>query len=89
VPLVARRSPGAVTWSVLGGLMGLGRFATIFSVTLLVQAPAVAWAILVPGLLVHTTFGILSGLVSAPLIRAAAPRAPVTADAAELQEGRT
>jgi ABC-type sulfate transport system permease subunit len=48
--------------------MGLGRFATIFCVTLVVQAPAIAWAILVPGLIVHTTFGVLSGLVSAPLV---------------------
>jgi len=39
-----------------------------------VQAPAVAWAILVPGLIVHTTFGVLSGLVSAPLIRAVVTR---------------
>jgi len=72
VPLLVRggRTPGAVTWSILGGLMGLGRFATIFTVTLTVQAPAVAWAFLVPGLIIHTTFGVLSGLVSSPLIRA-------------------
>ena len=57
-----------------GGLMGLGRFATIFTITLAVQAPAVAWAFLVPGLIIHTTFGVLSGLVSSPLIRALAPR---------------
>jgi hypothetical protein len=54
---------------VLGGIMGLGRFATIFTITLVAQPPAIAWAILVPGLLVHTTFGVLSGLVSAPLVR--------------------
>lgn len=91
VPLVARRNPGALLWSVLGGVMGLGRFATIFSVTLLVQAPAVAWAILVPGLLIHTTFGVLSGLVSAPLIRAAAPPAPIPSEEpiAIREEGRT
>jgi hypothetical protein len=53
--------------------MGLGRFATIFTVTLAVQPPAVAWAFLVPGLIIHTTFGVLSGLVSSPLIRALAP----------------
>jgi hypothetical protein len=28
------RQPGALAWSVLGGLMGLGRFATIFTITL-------------------------------------------------------
>jgi hypothetical protein len=50
--------------------MGMGRFATIFTVMLTVGAPALAWAFLVPGLIVHTTFGVLSGLVSSPLIRA-------------------
>ena len=54
--------------------MGLGRFATIFVVTMLVQAPGVAWAFLVPGLVIHTTFGILSGLVSAPLLHAVMER---------------
>lgn len=68
VPLT-KRSRSRLVWCVVGGLMGVGRFATIFVVTLLVQAPSVAWAFLVPGLVVHTSFGILSGLVSAPLIR--------------------
>jgi len=81
VPVLLRvhgtRQPGAVAWSLLGGVMGLGRFATIFTVTLAVQPPAVAWAFLVPGLIIHTTFGVLSGLVSSPLIRALlVPRAP-------------
>src|SRR6185312_6216008 len=89
VPLMLRlygsRSPGAVAWSLLGGLMGLGRFATIFTITLAVQPPALAWAFLVPGLIIHTTFGILSGLVSSPLIRALAappPRPEPTPEAA-------
>jgi hypothetical protein len=60
--------------------MGLGRFATIFTITLSVQAPAVAWAFLVPGLIIHTTFGILSGLVSSPLIRALAASPPPAVD---------
>jgi hypothetical protein len=49
-----------------------------------VQAPAVAWAFLVPGLIIHTTFGILSGLVSSPLIRAlaAGPPGPASPTAA-------
>lgn len=76
VPLVTARGrrPGAFVWSVLGGLMGVGRFATIFVVTLTVQPPKVAFAFLIPGLVVHTTFGVLSGLVSAPLIRAVLPK---------------
>jgi hypothetical protein len=77
VPLVAGqgRRPGVLVWAIVGGLMGLGRFATIFTVTLTVQAPAVAWAFLVPGMAVHTVFGALSGLVSAPLIRVVFDRA--------------
>ena len=63
------REPGPIAWSVVGGLMGAGRFATIFTVTLLVQAPAVAWAILVPGFAVHTTFGIASGFVSYHVVK--------------------
>ena len=74
---------GSCAWSVLGGVMGLGRFATIFTITLAVQPPAVAWAFLGPGLLIHTTFAVLSGLVSSPLMRAiaTAPKeAAATAD---------
>jgi hypothetical protein len=73
VPLFRRRA-GGLAWSVLGGVMGLGRFATIFTITLVAQPPAIAWAILVPGLIVHTTFGVLSGLVSAPLVKRATPQ---------------
>ena len=69
LPKDGTRKPGAFTWSLLGGLMGIGRFATIFTITLAIQPPALAWAFLVPGLIVHTTFGVLSGLVSSPLIK--------------------
>ncbi len=42
VPVVTRgrRTPGAVAWSLLGALIGVGRFATIFGVTLIVAAAA-------------------------------------------------
>ncbi|WP_394820632.1 hypothetical protein [Pendulispora albinea] len=71
VPLVMRaREPGRLVWSILGGAIGAGRFATIFIVTLTVQAPAVAYAMLVPGFLVHTSFGVLSGYVSFHLVAA-------------------
>jgi hypothetical protein len=73
-PPDVERKPGAFAWSLLGGIMGVGRFATIFTVTLAVQPPKVAWAFLIPGLVVHTTFGVLSGLVSSPLIRAVIQR---------------
>ncbi|MBK8252822.1 MAG: hypothetical protein IPK82_09155 [Polyangiaceae bacterium] len=65
---------GAWIWSLVGGFIAAGRFATIFSVTLFVQAPAVAWAFLVPGASVHITFGVLSGYVSHHLVRAVAQR---------------
>ncbi|HWL85899.1 MAG TPA: hypothetical protein VNO21_08860, partial [Polyangiaceae bacterium] len=72
VPLIRRRrtAPGRFVWSVLGGIVGAGRFATIFAVTLSVSAPAVAYAMLIPGFLVHTTFGVVSGYVSFHLIAA-------------------
>jgi hypothetical protein len=60
---------GKLVWSILGGVIGAARFATIFVVTLTVQAPAVAYAILLPGLAVHSFFGILSGYVSHQLVR--------------------
>jgi hypothetical protein len=86
VPLLVRlygaRPPGAIAWSIVGGMMGLGRFATIFTITLVAQPPAVAWAFLVPGLIIHTTFGVLSGLVSSPLIRALARSRPAPGDPA-------
>lgn len=68
--LAGARKPGPIGWSLFGGLVALGRFATLFSITLSVQAPKMAWAILVPGLTVHVTFGIASGYVSFHLVRA-------------------
>jgi hypothetical protein len=62
--------PGPIAWSVLGAVIGAARYATIFGVMLLVQPPRLAWALLLPGLALHTTFGILSGWVSWQLVRA-------------------
>ncbi len=67
--LAGGRRPGAFAWSVFGLLLALARFGTIFTITLLVQAPAVAYAFLVPGLVIHGTFGFLSGYVSYHLLR--------------------
>jgi hypothetical protein len=64
------RTRRVVAWSVLGLLAALGRFATITLVALAVQPPAIVYAVLLPGLLVHGIFGALSGLVTAPLIAA-------------------
>ena len=63
------RVRGGIVWSLFGGVIAVGRFATIFAMTLAVQAPAVAYAILVPGLMVHVTFGLLSGYVTYHLVR--------------------
>jgi hypothetical protein len=72
VPAMVRggRTPGPIAWSFLGGLIGAARYATIFGVMLLVQPPRLAWALLVPGLALHTTFGVLSGWVSWQMVRA-------------------
>jgi Cobalt transport protein len=70
-PLMASgRMPSGLVFSVVGGIIAAGRFATIFLVTLAVQPPAVAYAILLPGLAVHVTFGVISGYVSYHLVRA-------------------
>ena len=68
-PLI-RRYRGALAWSVVGLIAALGRFATITVIALAVQPPAIVYAVLIPGLLVHAIFGALSGLVTAPLLRA-------------------
>ncbi|MCA9676099.1 MAG: hypothetical protein KC464_13755, partial [Myxococcales bacterium] len=59
-----------LAWSMLGLIAALGRFATITLIALAVQPPAIVFAVLIPGLVVHATFGALSGLVTAPLIAA-------------------
>jgi hypothetical protein len=71
VPVMVRggRTPGPVAWSLLGALIGAARYATIFGVMLIVQPPRLALALLVPGLALHTTFGVLSGWVSWQLVR--------------------
>ena len=78
VPAMVRggRTPGPIAWSVLGGLIGAARYTTIFGVMLLVQPPALAWALLAPGLALHTTFGVLSGWVSWQIVRAMQRTAP-------------
>ena len=68
-PLI-RRYRGALAWSVVGLIAALGRFATITVIALAVQPPAIVYAVLIPGLVVHAIFGALSGLVTAPLLRA-------------------
>ena len=69
-PGTAGRARRVISWSALGFVAALGRFATISLIALAVQPPALVYAVLLPGLLVHGIFGILSGLVTAPLLAA-------------------
>ena len=74
VPMLTRgnRMPGGFVWSVFGAVIAAGRFATIFLIVFTVQAPKVAYAMLIPGLTVHCTFGAASGYVSYHIVRAVA-----------------
>ena len=80
--LAGGRRPGPLFWSIFGLLLAVARFGTIFAITLFVQAPAVAYAVLVPGLTIHSIFGFLSGYVSYHLLRGLdkthAPESPAT-----------
>jgi energy-coupling factor transporter transmembrane protein EcfT len=64
------RASRVVAWSLLGLIAALGRYATITAIALAVQPPAIVYAVLLPGLIVHAIFGVLSGLVTAPLLAA-------------------
>jgi hypothetical protein len=71
LPVVAppSRPPGPIGWSIIGGVIAAGRFATIFVVTLAMRPPAVAYAFLLPGAAIHITFGVLSGYITWHLMR--------------------
>lgn len=69
--LAGGRRPGPIAWSVFGGFLAVGRFATVFAVTAAVQAPAIAYAILIPGLTAYVVAGVLSGYVTYHLAGAA------------------
>jgi hypothetical protein len=68
--LAAPRSPGRLAWSLFGSIVGAGRFATVFAIVLAAQPPAVAYAILLPGLATDVVFGFLSGYVTFHVVRA-------------------
>lgn len=70
VMTAGRRRPGAIAWMALGGVVAAGRFATIFLILLAAGAPRLAWMIVLPGLAVHVGFGLVSGYLTAPLVRA-------------------
>ncbi len=65
----SRTSPVWI-WAIWGGLIAVGRFATVTVIALLLEPPSIVYAILVPGLLVHCMFGAISGVVTKPLLDA-------------------
>jgi hypothetical protein len=70
VMLAGGRNPGRFAWSLFGSVVGAGRFATVFSIVLVAQPPAVAYAVLLPGLTTDVIFGFLSGYVTFHVVRA-------------------
>jgi hypothetical protein len=71
VPLLVRggRMPGGLGWALFGVFLAAGRVATILAIVFAVQAPKVAYAMLLPSLAVHCTFGAASGYVSYHIVR--------------------
>jgi hypothetical protein len=72
VPVMVRggRMPSGLQWSLFGALVGAARFATVFVIVVMVQAPAVAYAFLLPGICIHVGFGAASGYISYHVVRA-------------------
>ena len=64
LPLYKHARPGVLFWSAFGALTATCRFATEFAVIALAQPPAVAYAILVPGLASNLFFGTVSGYLT-------------------------
>ena len=64
-----QRRNSILLWCLFGVLIAMGRFATVTLIALTVQAPALVFALLLPGLTIHAIFGVLSGLISRPVIR--------------------
>jgi hypothetical protein len=71
VPLLVRngRMPGGFGWSLFGIFIAAGRVATILAIVFAVQAPKVAYAMLLPAFTVHCTFGAASGYISYHVVR--------------------
>jgi hypothetical protein len=64
------RGRGAFAYAALGLVAAIARFATIAAVGILVQAPAIFWAMLAPVGIFHLVFGTGSGFVTFHLLRA-------------------
>ena len=70
IPLLRRKGHDrkVAFWALLGMVVAVGRFATVMVIAFAMRAPAVVFAFLLPGLAIHAVFGILSGIVTAPLL---------------------
>jgi hypothetical protein len=71
VPFMVRGSkiPGGIAWSIFGAVIAAARVSTILATVFVVQAPKVAYAMLLPAFVVHCTFGAASGYVSYHVVR--------------------
>jgi hypothetical protein len=70
LPLYKGATRGVLFWSVFGALAATCRFATEFAVIALAQPPAIAYAILVPGIASNLFFGTLSGYLTRHVLTA-------------------
>jgi hypothetical protein len=72
VPIMVRngRMPKGLGWSIFGAIIAAGRVTTILGIVFVIQAPKVAYAMLLPAFTVHCTFGAASGYVSYHIVRA-------------------
>jgi hypothetical protein len=61
--------PGGIAWSIFGAVIAAARVTTILAIVFVVQAPKVAYAMLLPAFTVHCTFGAASGYVSYHVVR--------------------
>nr|HEX4319004.1 hypothetical protein [Kofleriaceae bacterium] len=78
VPLLTAhgRTPGRLAWTLLGGVIGAGRFAVTLAFTFVLEAPSAAYAILLPGLGFHILFGLASGFVTYRVMQSLPDAAP-------------
>lgn len=64
VPWLSKNTTSKLVWCLAALFVAMGRFCTVVVIALLVQAPEIVYAFLLPGLLLHGSFGIAAGLLS-------------------------
>jgi len=87
LPLYRDKEHGILFWSAFGAVTAVCRFASEFVVIALAQPPAVAYAILVPGLSSNLFFGTLSGYLTRHVLVAADQVARAGQPAENAEEG--